>query len=105
MVCSVPALPRTSPWRSREKQVSRVNTTSWVHKHAYPRSLNLRAVLPQSQNASDRARGRRGGCLCRSLRKAHPAHPRARAVGLDVEITSSLRRSGRGLRGRPCSHP
>jgi hypothetical protein len=31
------------------KRVSRATTTSWVHKHPYPRSLNLKAALPQSQ--------------------------------------------------------
>jgi hypothetical protein len=36
-------------WRSREKWVVTATIASWAHKHPYPRSLNLKAVLPQSQ--------------------------------------------------------
>jgi hypothetical protein len=36
-------------WRSREKWVGTATIASWAHKHPYPRSLNLKAVLPQSQ--------------------------------------------------------
>ena len=39
-------------WRSREKWISRAIATSWAHKHPYPRSLNLKAVLPQLQTLS-----------------------------------------------------
>jgi hypothetical protein len=36
-------------WRSREKWVGTATIASWAHKHPYPRSLNLKAVLPKSQ--------------------------------------------------------
>ena len=39
-------------WRSREKWISRATATSWAHKHPYPRSLNLKAVLPELQTLS-----------------------------------------------------
>src|ERR1700722_14269980 len=50
-------------WRSRQDWVCRAITIGWVHKHPYPRSLNLKAVLPQSQTLA-----------------IAPAGPRARAA-------------------------
>ena len=41
-------------WRSRENWISKADTTSCVNKHPYPRSLNLKAVLPQSQTPRSR---------------------------------------------------
>jgi hypothetical protein len=50
-------------WRSLGKWFSRAKTIGWVHKHRYPRSLNLKAVFPQSQTvAIASAAARRSSC-------------------------------------------
>jgi hypothetical protein len=50
-------------WRSLGKWFSRAKTIRWEHKHPYPRSLYLKADLPQSQTvAIASAAARRWSC-------------------------------------------
>jgi excisionase family DNA binding protein len=64
-------------WRSREKWVSRATTTGWMHKHPYPRSLDIKAILPQSQTLPIAPAAREVAVVAVPLR--NPKHPTAPA--------------------------
>ncbi|HEY0722468.1 MAG TPA: hypothetical protein VGD41_00440, partial [Pyrinomonadaceae bacterium] len=60
----------------------RATTTSWVHKHPYSRSLNLKAVLPQSQTL-----------------------PIAPGAGATVVFAVPVRKAKTPRPARPCAQP
>jgi hypothetical protein len=70
-------------WRSLGKWFSRAKTIGWVHKHRYPRSLNLKAVFPQSQTvAIASAAARRSSCRASTQwQGASLPTPRAQPAG------------------------
>jgi hypothetical protein len=71
-------------WRSLGKWLSRGATISWAHKHTYPRSLNLKAVLSLSQTARSKpAAGPK--ILSPPFRKDEP-----RGHGLDRRLIAPL---------------